>query len=425
MNPRLAAIVLLATALRLHGIGVESFWYDESWSAWLIDGTPKDTIDRLAAEDAHPPLYYLLLSGWSKLAGTNESGLRTFSALLGVLSVMWLYRLVRRLVSEPAADAASLLLAISPFHVYFSQEARSYALVTLLAIAALDLLTSERLRQVPLALVAAALVYSHYMTVFFLAAAGLWIFVARRDVFWKFCVAMVGAVVLFLPWAKIAWAHFTQVRVEFWIPPVTSQRVVESLGELLVRDWGSWAYLFILWLLVMLLGRGDRRTIALGWIVFAAPIVFEVLASFGRPLFYTRTFGYSLVGAILLAAMAVEKRRALTLVLVLTSLHGLWWIYSHEEKEDWRGAANEIRAGIASGEVVVSHPPDVMTCVHPYRSAWPTAALDEIPADAKGVWLLLRHGRGGDAFPRLDARFTRRSEFKRNGAELYHYTEAP
>jgi len=107
MNPRLAAIILLATALRLYGIGVESFWYDESWSAWLIDGTPKDTIDRLATQDAHPPLYYLLLGAWSKVAGTNEAGLRTFSALLGVLSVMWLYRLVRRLVSERAADAAA------------------------------------------------------------------------------------------------------------------------------------------------------------------------------------------------------------------------------------------------------------------------------------------------------------------------------
>lgn len=428
---KFTAIILLATALRLFGLGTESFWFDEAWSAWLIEGTPQETVNRLVEKDAHPPLYYLLLSGWSTLAGTTESDLRALSVLFGVLTVAWLYRLVRRIISETAAVAAALLLAVSPFHVYFSQEARSYALVMLLCVIALDLLTADRLRQLPLALVTAALVYSHYMTVFFIASVGLWIVLARRDQFWRFAVAMIGAALFFAPWMGVAYKHLTLVHGSFWIPPVTPHRVVESLGELLVRFWGWPAYLFALWLLVMILARGAGRLVLLGWCLFAVPIILEILISFGRPLFYTRTFGYALVGAILLAAMAVDRLRfgrAWTLLLALTALPGLGWIHFKTEKEDWRGVARAIQERAHPQDFIVAEPVDVAVCLRYYKPAIPIVPLYEIPYIPHGIWVISRYGAPAgidDTMNRSILSPGREFEYRRNGAEVIYFLRGP
>jgi len=80
--------------------------------------------------ETNPPLYHLLLWFWVKLTGSSVFALRFLSLILGVLTVPLVYRLARLAFGELVGLLAALLCAISPFQVYYSQEARMYALAT-------------------------------------------------------------------------------------------------------------------------------------------------------------------------------------------------------------------------------------------------------------------------------------------------------
>ena len=85
--------------------------------------------------EAHPPLYYTLLKFWSMLAGTSEAGLRSMSAVAGVLTV-YLAFVAGRLALDEQKDAwialgAAAIIALHPVQIHFSQEARAYQILAL------------------------------------------------------------------------------------------------------------------------------------------------------------------------------------------------------------------------------------------------------------------------------------------------------
>jgi len=86
------------------------------------------------ASDIHPPFYYALLHLWIALLGSGAVAVRLLSAFVGTLTVPLLYLVGRRLVDGRVGMLASLVMAIAPFHVYYSQEVRMYGLVTLLGL---------------------------------------------------------------------------------------------------------------------------------------------------------------------------------------------------------------------------------------------------------------------------------------------------
>jgi mannosyltransferase len=83
--------------------------------------------------ESTPPLYYVLAWGWARVFGASEFGLRSLSALAGILTVPVVYATAIRLAGRKAGVIAGFLVALSPVLVWFSQEARAYALATLLS----------------------------------------------------------------------------------------------------------------------------------------------------------------------------------------------------------------------------------------------------------------------------------------------------
>jgi mannosyltransferase len=133
-------ILLLATGLRFHQLGAQSFWNDEGNSARLSERS-LDLIIEGTASDIHPPLYYLLLRGWRELVGESEFGLRSLSAFAGVLTVagvMGLGTVISKKYSvnskQYSVVVAGVVTAVSPPLVYYSQEARMYSLLALWAV---------------------------------------------------------------------------------------------------------------------------------------------------------------------------------------------------------------------------------------------------------------------------------------------------
>ncbi|MBI2907885.1 MAG: glycosyltransferase family 39 protein [Chloroflexi bacterium] len=129
----LALILLLAFALRVYRLDGQSLWSDEGASAVMATRSLWKIIENAAA-DIHPPLYYFVLRGWSPLAGTGEFALRFPSLFFGVLSVALVLTLASRLFGSKVGIVSGFAATASPLLVYYSQEARMYALMAFLAL---------------------------------------------------------------------------------------------------------------------------------------------------------------------------------------------------------------------------------------------------------------------------------------------------
>jgi uncharacterized membrane protein len=136
----LLLIVLAAFWSRCLELGTKSLGLDEGISVLFSGAGPPRLFQTLAERDLHPPLYYLMLHYWMRVAGLSETAVRFPSVLAGVLLVPLVYRLARQLFREwPARTTgllAAALLAASPFLLYYAQEARMYGALALTGLAA-------------------------------------------------------------------------------------------------------------------------------------------------------------------------------------------------------------------------------------------------------------------------------------------------
>jgi hypothetical protein len=205
----IVAVVVIGIALRFLSRG--SLWLDEAQSV-AIAREPLGHLAQGLRHDGAPPLYYVLLHGWMLLFGTSTFAVRSLSAIPAVLALPAVLRLGRRVGGDAVGIASVVLLAISPFAVRYAVETRMYSLLLLLGVlGAHAVLSVHRHRSkraaVGVAVVAAAMLYTHYYAVFVLTVVGageLWFGWRRRD---RAALTVVGSIVVgsltFLPWLPV------------------------------------------------------------------------------------------------------------------------------------------------------------------------------------------------------------------------------
>jgi uncharacterized membrane protein len=201
----LGAAVLLGAGLRLHGLTRHSLWLDEANSV-AIAGRDPGEIAAALVHDSSPPLYYVLLHGWMALFGDGEGSVRHLSVLLGVLLVPATALLALRLGGRRAAVAAAFLAAATPMAVQFSQEARMYALLPLLAALAAERLLvylagGGRGALLAHALLLAAVCYTHNWGLLLLPAAGAAVLIHPQERWRDWALAALAVLILYAPWA--------------------------------------------------------------------------------------------------------------------------------------------------------------------------------------------------------------------------------
>ncbi len=314
-NIRLPVILLIGFALRLYRLGAPSLWYDETVSAFLACQSIPNLIAH-TARDIHPPGYYLLLRGWSLLAGHSEFALAFFSLCFGLLLIALSYRLARITAGPSAAAWTALLTAISPFHLWYSQEVRMYTLGTGLGLAVTLLLTQalthppsdgllstrNKTQWLGYTFLVVAGMYTLYYFAFLLIPlnlAALWFTVKiNRKTLRPLLTANLAALVLYLPWLPIAWRQATN-------PPVPPWRdAVPSLWAMLTESWtalslGQSAAAGVVWPVLLLTAAlfavgavrlGQRQifpAILLVSYTFG-PLLLIWLISFVTPLYHVR-----------------------------------------------------------------------------------------------------------------------------------------
>ncbi len=130
----LSPIILAAFALRLYRLGLASLWYDETVSLYLAR-QDLAALTRHTAGDIHPPLYYYLLHFWGQFAGWSEFSAAFLSLFFGVVLIALMYRVGKEWINARVGLVAALLVATSPFNLWYSQEVRMYTLGAVLGLA--------------------------------------------------------------------------------------------------------------------------------------------------------------------------------------------------------------------------------------------------------------------------------------------------
>jgi mannosyltransferase len=195
----LAGLTALGVAVRFASLGVQSYHHDEViTAARVIPGSFADMLRQVKASESNPPLYYVLAWGWAKAFGTDEIGLRSLSAVFGAAVVPVAYLIGRELASRRTGLIAAAIAAVNPMLIWYSQEARSYALLVFFGALALlffvRALHTRRGRDLALWVLASALALcSHYFAVFAVAIEAAWLLVALRSR-WRLVLPAIGAV---------------------------------------------------------------------------------------------------------------------------------------------------------------------------------------------------------------------------------------
>ena len=178
--PVVIGLTVVAALVRLATLDAQSFWYDEALTWELVNESFGGMLDGVFAHEAQPPPYFILAWLWVKVFGDGEIGLRSLSALFGTLTVPVAYEAARLVAGKRAAIAAGALTAFSPALVWYSQEARAYALVLFLcAVALLFFLRAldgwSRRDLVVWAVASVLATATHYFALFVLVPMALWV----------------------------------------------------------------------------------------------------------------------------------------------------------------------------------------------------------------------------------------------------------
>jgi mannosyltransferase len=365
------SILATAFALRFPLLDRTSFWYDEAVS-WSQSNSSLDHLLSTIAADNHPPLHNLVLWLWMPFFGDSESALRWPSLIAGVAAVWLLYLLGRELNGRTAGLAAAFLLAISPFHIWYSAEARMYAVFSAAGLAFVLYLVRCLRTGTPGAMLWTAVfgtffLYSHIYAAFAFAPVGAVLLILllsqsvgrtrdadRRSRMLRSLVAMVCSGAVFFPWLLVLLKRAEDVTSNgFWIAE-------PSLAFLTVmaRDMAGTAVLFLLLFLLAIAGlamlfhrRHCRNATGVDpdtplWILAAftfGPAAIGYLTSvFVQPILFDRYLIAAWPGLLLLAVLGANRLfPRIGVVLLCTvaigfTLHPLQHTLLRKLKPEWR-----------------------------------------------------------------------------------------
>ena len=392
------ALTLLGGALRLYHFTKLSLWFDEGVSLFLARLPWRTIFFNIDIYDTHPPLYPAVLKALGPFLPEMYAG-RILSVVAGTLTILVIYELGKRLMGPGVGLLAAALLAISPVHIWYSQEARMYAVVALLvALSYLALIAfhqeARALWAVLYALATASALYMDYSSIYSLAPQVLiflWFAKVHGRKAMPIFVAAAVVVLAYLPWVPKMLGTVSGMTTErapaLGVTPGSVLDTVMSITGLAGHDhyflgstatpwdaWPQWDVLMVLALLpAVLVGAFAlaRRPALPAMVVgglFAGTLIVGILVSLYRPGFAERTVLSSVVGWCLLlsAAVALVGRSAIplravaafsVLFVILGSAFTLSAIYTGADQDHWRDLfADLTRALPYNYPVVVFHP---------------------------------------------------------------------
>jgi 4-amino-4-deoxy-L-arabinose transferase-like glycosyltransferase len=436
------AIVVLALVLRLINLSVRPLWYDEAFAilyaekpfATMLHGT----VTRVegAAADVHPLFFYSMLHIWMQAVGQSPVAVRTLSALLGTATVAMAYLLAQRLFDQQAGLATAVIVAIAPFHVYYSQEARMYALLGFAATA----MTYFFVRAWAdggwghwgiFGILGAMTLYAHNLGFAFVAGLDLWVLWAWLRPFdqaqrrlgsgqagaprWhNFRPVLLSHLLiggLFAPWLAVVPSQFSKIQQAYW---VEQPGIVKLVQTILIFHFAydnqslpSWLlplalFFSLLVLAVVILELVRRRTAPGPRLSFPAPYslllsltVFPVLLTFlvsqVRPVYIVRallpsalTYYMLVVGVLVVGSAPKPVKWGLLLPSAVIAAASLVNHYGYAQfpRPPFDEAAAYLSAHYRPTDVIVHSNKLTFLPTHYYDRSLPQAFIADEPGGA-------------------------------------------
>ncbi len=374
MRVLVAALTVVAAALRFATLDRQSFWLDELVTVSLVRQSFGDMVHAIPHSEATPYLYYVVAWPWTRLFGSGEVGIRSLSALAGTATVIAAYGAGSSLLSRRVGLLAATLVAVNPFLVWYSQEARAYALVTLFVAIGLwfagKALKGERGAFVGWALVSSLALATHYFAVFVIVPEAIWLLArapGRRRAAWAVAIPAV----VFLAHLPLLLDQRGNGRSAAQSPIV--KRIVGVPKDLVVGFSFPWelagtivAALLVLTGLVLLAtqvpARERSRAMVTGAVATFAVVVPIVLAGGGADSVIARNAIVAVIpGAVCLGAGYAANRAGVVTATVLCTLSlSIVLAVSFDVqygRTDWRGLADAIGPATSQRALVVT--PDI------------------------------------------------------------------
>lgn len=388
----LILILGLSFFLRVFLLDIESLWLDEGSSIKFAKSNPAEIVK--STQDAHPPLYYLLLHFWMKIFGDSEFSVRFPSVIFGVITVYVVYKLCLEFWSAKVALLSSLLVGISTFQVFYSQEARMYSLLCLLSTLSFlyfaKILKEQKLRFYAIYLfVNVLLLYTHLYSLFILFAQVIYVVFIDKKKLKEFGIAILFAFLFYVPRLFLMFGRIGNILMsgEFWLPKPGFVDILKTLAQFagatypmprddsgaiilksFIIEYSSAGILLLIMLGMFLISifkfknfsRERRKVYAMLLLWFLSPIfVPYVLSQFVTPFYFTRYAIASSVAFYIIVSIGLENLEAkfekyLIGAVVFLSIVNLAWYYAKTNKEQWREAVKFIEEQANSDDLIIA-----------------------------------------------------------------------
>jgi 4-amino-4-deoxy-L-arabinose transferase-like glycosyltransferase len=447
------SLTILAFALRVYQLDAKSIWFDESHSLnrasldLLSIASGKEIWgDRVRQDTTHVPLYFFLLHFLIKLAGDSDFTLRFLSVIFGVLIVPLIYFMGKKLCHTRVGLWAALLATISPFYLWYSQEARMYTLLVFLGLLSvyclLRAIDEDKVGWYAIyAIIATSMLYTSLFSFGLFAFEGLLgLLAALKRRRWVILAVFIIISLAFLPglWPRLIWMKPEQQQLvrqlvednvlavyNYW--PGILQDILNSFNFGLSLDPTRLTLLNLVLLVFFVIGllsfgwdkpfdaaqdklqhRWESRLFLLGYI--SIPIISLYLITLRLPIYRGSRYLITISPAYYLglaAGLVAIKRRtrpvfllSLSLVLGAMLLSDYNYFFSPDyHKEDYRSVARHIEEHSQVGDVIVGSGFDSWAFSHYYRGNLPLVWLprpdrdmvtdvQEIARQYDRIWLL-------------------------------------
>jgi 4-amino-4-deoxy-L-arabinose transferase-like glycosyltransferase len=354
--------------------------------------SPARVIRAVLLSDTSPPLYYLLLQGWTLIFGTSDLALRLFSVSFSIASLPLVAALACRIAGRRAAVASSVLFAFSPLVVYYSTEGRMYSLLIFLALATAlaSLLLQERGPQVGYCLLWVALSAAGFLTHYFFvfpwlaSAAFLLLQPGKFQRRWLLLCALATGLIIF-PWIWVAagtfnswkltqgWLNWEPIgfhRTQALVAQFTQFFFAEGDGLWPTPPWSALCSITLFGLAAGLAPAGLRQKLFSGrslflwlWLIAGSvgPTAIDLLQDTYTAAFPRYAIGgvpaACLLGGIVLSSAGPRLGVALLCLVVVAWLPGLHNIYRQDSRygEPVREIAQIISATARPSDLVLVH----------------------------------------------------------------------
>jgi hypothetical protein len=381
-------VVLVAGVLRLVAMGEQSFWHDEALTVESARAPLSGIIDTVRNRENCPPAYFVLINLWAKCFGISDVSLRLPSALMGIATVWAIYRLGRELGGEELVPlTAAGMLAVSKFHIAYSQEARPYAMLMLLLTLCVwawvrVVKSGSKWAQVGYVVSAALALYTHTFALFSIAvliAAALVLSLHRHRQILdlrRWVILHFSVVLLFAPWIP-ATREVAAMGLPWMLRPT-------PVHETYLAYAGGVAALVAY---VMLIGVGMIRARGWKWVLLGLVVV-PVVAPVMYGVFVPRYGIGALIGMTLLAGYGASRGGWTACIAAVVALGVL--AKPQAVKADFRSVASYLVEHGTTNDVRVNRTQGYTDRVIDYYLAGRgPARVEAFPAKAQAtVWLI-------------------------------------